>query len=96
MLGERDGDELRYVGNVGTGFSDAEIDRLLALMKPLRRKSPPFPTLPKMPRVRASDVQWLEPELVVQVRYGEWTHDGRLRHSTYLGVREDKSGKPPG
>jgi ATP-dependent DNA ligase len=41
--------------------------------------------------VRAGDVQWLEPELVVQVGFGEWTHDGRLRHSTYLGVREDVS-----
>src|SRR5581483_5019339 len=44
----------------------------------------------KMPRIRKADVQWVEPELVVQVRYGEWTHDGRLRHPAYLGIREDK------
>src|SRR5437763_9302215 len=43
-----------------------------------------------MPRVRKGDVQWVEPELVAQVRFGEWTHDGHLRHPAYLGIREDK------
>ena len=44
-----------------------------------------------MPRVRKGDVQWVEPQLVAQVRFGEWTHDGHLRHPAYLGIREDKS-----
>ena len=92
VLAANEGDELRYVGNVGTGFSDAEIDRLLAILKPLQRDSPPFATPPKLARARArkADVHWVEPRLVVQVRYGEWTHDGHLRHPAYLGLRDDR------
>ena len=90
VLGINDGDRLRYVGNVGTGFNDAEIRKLLELLRPLHRDTPPFPELPKMPRVRRGDVQWVEPRLVAQVRFGEWTHDGHLRHPAYLGIREDK------
>jgi bifunctional non-homologous end joining protein LigD len=90
VLGVNEGSELRYVGNVGTGFNDAEIRKLLKLLKPLHRDTPPFPVAPKMPRVRKGDVQWVDPELVAQVRFGEWTHDGHLRHPAYLGIREDK------
>ncbi len=90
VLAVHEGDELRYVGNVGTGFDDAEIRRLLTLLKPLHRDDPPFAEVPKMPRVRKGDVQWVEPRLVAQVRYGEWTHDGHLRHPAYLGLRDDK------
>ena len=46
-----------------------------------------------MPRVRKGDVQWVEPQLVAQVRFGEWTHDGHLRHPAYLGIREDKEAR---
>jgi bifunctional non-homologous end joining protein LigD len=56
----------------------------------LHRDTSPFAEPPKMPRVRKSDVHWVEPQLVAQVRFGEWTHDGRLRHPAYLGIREDK------
>jgi bifunctional non-homologous end joining protein LigD len=90
VLGTYDEGELRYVGNVGTGFDDAEIRKLLRLLKPLHRDASPFPEPPKMPRVRKGDVQWVEPTLVAQVRFGEWTHDGHLRHPAYLGLREDK------
>ena len=44
-----------------------------------------------MPKVRRDDVQWVEPQLVAQVRFGEWTHDRHLRHPAYLGIRDDKS-----
>jgi bifunctional non-homologous end joining protein LigD len=91
VLAVNEGDELRYVGNVGTGFNDAEIRKLLQLLKPLHRDTSPFRVVPKMPRVRRGDVQWVEPQLVAQVRFGEWTHDGHLRHPAYLGIREDKS-----
>jgi bifunctional non-homologous end joining protein LigD len=91
VLAVNEGDELRYVGNVGTGFDDAEIRRLLKLLRPLHRDTPPFTAVPKMPRVRKGDVQWIEPELVAQVRFGEWTHDGHLRHPAYQGIREDKA-----
>src|SRR5581483_4521723 len=83
--------KLRYVGNVGTGFNDKEIARLLKLLRPLHRDASPFETAPKMPKVRKGDVQWVEPRLVAQVRYGEWTHDGHLRHPAYLGLRDDKA-----
>ena len=82
---------LEYVGNVGTGFDDAEIERLLKKLRPLERKKSPFPQVPKMPRVRKDDVLWVEPKLVAEVSFAEWTHDGRLRAPVYQGLREDKS-----
>jgi bifunctional non-homologous end joining protein LigD len=81
---------LRWAGNVGTGYTDAEIDRLLKIMKPLVRPDSPLAETPKMPRVRRGDVVWVEPELVAQVEFAEWTHDGKLRAPVYLGLREDK------
>jgi bifunctional non-homologous end joining protein LigD len=90
MLGVRDGDELRYVGNVGTGFDDAETRRLLSLLKPLRRETSPFRTIPKLPRVRKDEIVWTEPQLVAEVEFAEWTHDGHLRAPVYVGLREDK------
>ncbi|HEY6835594.1 MAG TPA: DNA ligase D [Gaiellaceae bacterium] len=90
VLGAYEGDELRWVGNVGTGFDDDEIERLLKKLKPLARKDSPFPEPPKMPRVRKGDVVWVEPKLVAQVSFAEWTHDGRLRAPVYKGLREDK------
>jgi bifunctional non-homologous end joining protein LigD len=90
VLAVNEGDQLRYVGNVGTGFDDREIAKLLKLLRPLHRDTSPFAVEPKMPRVRKGDVQWVEPRLVAQVRYGEWTHDGHLRHPAYQGIREDK------
>jgi bifunctional non-homologous end joining protein LigD len=85
------GGELVYVGNCGTGFTDAEIEKLLAELKPLERKESPFRVVPKMPKVRKSDVVWVEPKLVCEVRFSEWTHDGHLRAPSYQGLREDKS-----
>ena len=90
VLGTYEGGELVYVGNVGTGFNDKEIDRLLTKLKPLERDTPPFAELPKMPRVRKGDVVWVEPKLVAEVEFVEWTHDGRLRAPAYKGLREDK------
>ena len=57
----------------------SEIERLLELLRPLERADSPFPAPPKMPRVRKGDVAWVEPRLVAEVEFGEWTHDGRLR-----------------
>jgi bifunctional non-homologous end joining protein LigD len=81
---------LRWAGNVGTGFTEDEIDELLARLKPLARSDSPLVDVPKMPRVRKSDVRWVEPELVVEVEFVEWTHDGHLRFPTFIGIREDK------
>ena len=83
-------DGLEWAGNVGTGFDDAEIERILKKLRPLERKTSPFPKTPKMPRVRRDDVVWVEPRLVAQISFAEWTHDGRLRAPVYQGLREDK------
>jgi bifunctional non-homologous end joining protein LigD len=90
VLGVRRGPELVWVGNVGTGFSEAEIERLLAKLRPLERKTSPFTTPPVMPRVKKGDVVWVSPKLVCEVEFAEWTHDGHLRAPRYVGIREDK------
>ena len=90
VLGVNEAGGLRWAGNVGTGFDDQEIARLLGRLKPLRRGDSPFAEVPKMPRVRKGDVVWVEPTLVAEVRFAEWTHDGRLRAPVYQGLREDK------
>ena len=81
---------LRYAGNVGTGFDDAEIEKLLALLRPLERAASPFEVVPKLPKTRKADIVWVAPELVCEVEFVEWTHDGRLRAPSYQGLREDK------
>ena len=91
VLAVNEGGTLRYVGNVGTGFDTKEIERLLKLLRPLERKQSPFPVAPKMPRVRKGDVVWVEPKLVAEVEFSEWTHDGRVRQPSYKGLREDKA-----
>jgi bifunctional non-homologous end joining protein LigD len=90
VLAVNDDDGLRWVGNVGTGFTERTLDELLDRLRPLERKDPPLVEVPKMPRVRKSDIVWVEPELVVQVQFAEWTHDGHLRAPAFLGVRDDK------
>jgi bifunctional non-homologous end joining protein LigD len=91
VLGYYVSNELVYAGNVGTGFNSKEIEKLLDTLRPLRRDTSPFREVPKMPKVRKSDVIWVEPKLVVEVEFAEWTHDGRLRAPSYKGLREDKS-----
>jgi bifunctional non-homologous end joining protein LigD len=81
---------LRWAGNVGTGFTDAEIERLLSLLRPLERKDTALSAVPRMPRVRSSHLVWVEPSLVAEVEFAEWTHEGRLRAPVYVGLREDK------
>jgi bifunctional non-homologous end joining protein LigD len=91
VLAVRRGDELMWVGNCGTGFTEDEIDKLLAKLRPLERRDPPFREVPKMPKVRKGDVVWVEPKLVAEVEFAQWTHDGHLRAPVYQGLREDKA-----
>ncbi len=76
---------LRYAGGVGSGYSDREIARLSALVEELATDTSPFHDLPA-----ERDVTWVRPEVVVQVRYREWTPEGRLRQPSYRGQRTDR------
>ncbi|WP_290051632.1 non-homologous end-joining DNA ligase [Nocardia nova] len=76
--------ELVYIGNVGTGFTQAMLDDLQARLRPLRRQTPTV-TAP------VKDAIWVEPELVGEVSFTERTGDGRLRHPSWRGLRPDKT-----
>jgi len=86
LVGHFEGDRLRYAGKVGTGFSRATLRELSERLAPLVRETCPFEPEKGIPR----DATWVEPEVVVQVAFMEWTPDGRLRHPSFLGVRFDK------
>jgi bifunctional non-homologous end joining protein LigD len=90
VLGAYRGSELHWVGNCGTGFTDRDIDSLLEQLRPLRRDTSPLAAVPKMAKVRPADVVWVEPELVCEVEFTEWTHDGHLRAPSFKGLRDDK------
>src|SRR5690242_11050069 len=83
----RDGD-LIYAGKVGTGFDREMLRELGARMRELERDTRPFAGDDKIPGVRGAT--WIEPELVAQIGFTEWTADGRLRHPRFLGMRDDK------
>jgi bifunctional non-homologous end joining protein LigD len=87
LLGVQGPDGLEYAGHVGTGFTGATLTMLGELLEPLRRKDSPFVT--PVPRMYAKDAVWVEPQLVAEVDYTEWTKDGRLRHPSYKGLRDD-------
>ena len=90
VMGVHRGQEWEWVGNVGTGFKERDIDELLAKLEPLRRDTSPFPVVPKMPKVKKGDVVWVEPRLVAEVEFAEWTHDGHLRAPSFQGLCDDK------
>jgi bifunctional non-homologous end joining protein LigD len=79
---------LCFAGRVGTGFTEAELTRLLRLLDPLRRDTSPFDPPPPRPVVK--EAIWVEPEIVVEVAFTEWTGVGILRHPSYKGQREDR------
>ena len=85
LVGHWDDGRLRYAGKVGTGFGRETLRDLAARLAPLRREETPFAD---SPRLRSAT--WVEPELVAQVGFTEWTRDGRLRHPRFVGLREDK------
>ena len=76
---------LRYAGKVGTGFDRKTLKDLGARMRALARDTTPFADSP-----RYRDATWVEPELVAQLGFSEWTTAGRLRHPRFLGLRVDK------
>ncbi len=87
LLGFYDHGTLRYAGRVGSGMDDAMLRELLQQLRRLARASSPLGSRPSaVPRTAA----WVEPRMVVEVSFTEWTSDGRLRHPVFQGVRQDK------
>ena len=86
-----DGGKLRYAGRVGTGFDHALLGELRQTLDRLARKTKPVLALPKGADVR--DVHWVEPKLVAEIGFTEWTDDGVLRHPTFIGLRADKAAR---
>ena len=85
LLGAYKGKDLVYVGKVGTGFSRSTLATLFRKFRPLVHKTPPVVNPP-----REKEVSYLEPKLVAQIAYEEWTADGKLRQPVFLGLRDDK------
>ena len=76
---------LKYAGRVGTGLTETELRRLVELLEPLRRDTSPFSPAP-----RVKDAVFVEPELVAEVKFTEWTGAGAVRAPVYLGLRDDR------
>ena len=87
LVGYYDGAELVYAGKIGTGFDNQLLLDLRAQLNTLEIAVTPFTRATGLPRVRA---HWVQPRLVVQVAFMEWTVHGKLRHPRLLGIRSDK------
>jgi bifunctional non-homologous end joining protein LigD len=86
LLGAHDDGRLRYVGRVGTGFSDARLEELRRRLEALEQPDSPFESFPDVP----PRSHWARPEVVCEVTFTNWTRDGRLRHPVFVGLRDDK------
>ena len=86
LLGYFDHDRLIYVGHTGGGFTGAGLAEMYRRLKPLERKTSPFAEIPKT----NEQAHWVEPRTVVEVKFSEWTADGKLRQPIYMGTRDDK------
>lgn len=92
LLGASTDGELRYAGKVGTGFDGETMRALHERLTRLQRPSSPFHGFPSGESANMlANILWVEPELVCQVRFTEWTSAGRLRHPVFLGLRDDKN-----
>ncbi|MDB6109583.1 MAG: polymerase LigD, ligase domain protein, partial [Pedosphaera sp.] len=99
LVGYYEGDKLLFASKVGTGFNRELLESLYNRFQPLVRRGSPFANLPT-PRTEQGSLgptaaqmkrcTWLDPRLVCEVRFSEWTRDGHLRQPVFLGLREDK------
>jgi bifunctional non-homologous end joining protein LigD len=87
MVGHYDDGRLVYAGNVGTGFSNDELDRVGVLLAEREQATCPFDPPPP----RRKDAHWVRPDLVAEIEFSEWTREGTLRHPAYKGLRTDKN-----
>jgi bifunctional non-homologous end joining protein LigD len=88
LLAVPDADALRYVGRVGTGFSEKDLDALLPRLRRIERVTNPAEDVPG---ADARDANWVSPQLVGEVDFAEWTPTGRLRQPSWRGFRPDKN-----
>ena len=86
VLALRRGRSWRYVGHTGTGFSAASLEAIHARLQALVRRSKPFSQ--QVPNEKST--RWVRPKLVCEVKFTEWTRDGRMRHPAFVGLRGDK------
>ena len=100
VLGVHVAGRLHYVGKAGSGYTDNTLRELGTALMPRIRSTCPFVNLPErvtrgrsggMTRAAMTRCHWVEPELVCQVRFTEWTRDAHLRHPVFLGLRPDKA-----
>jgi bifunctional non-homologous end joining protein LigD len=89
LVGVQEEGRLRFAGRVGTGFTQDELDRLALLLAPLEQDTSPFDSVPKGVKIPREAV-WVQPRLVCEVEFVEWTRDGVLRAPSYKGLRDDK------
>lgn len=87
VLGAFEGNELVYIGNVGTGFTAKQLKDVREKLEPLVSRECPFATAPET----NAPVTWVRPELVCEVSLAEWTDDASMRHPVFLRLREDKT-----
>jgi len=80
-----DNGRLQYIGHSGAGFTDEELGRVWKRLRAIETKTSPFATMPKT----NERPHWVQPKLVAEVKFTEWTADNKLRHPTYLGLRDD-------
>jgi bifunctional non-homologous end joining protein LigD len=92
LVGYFDGDDFVYAGKVGTGFDDKMLRDLHQRMTRIERSTPPF-TRGRLRVPRDGSMHFVEPELVAQFGFTEWTRDGMLRHPRYEGLRDDKAAR---
>ncbi|HET6361098.1 MAG TPA: DNA ligase D [Gemmatimonadota bacterium] len=88
VLAVHEAGELRYAGKAGTGFTEEDLRSLRKRMAKLERNSAPIVDPPRGAEGRA--IHWLEPGLVAEVEFTEWTPDGKIRHPSFQGLRADK------
>jgi bifunctional non-homologous end joining protein LigD len=89
LLGYHEGDQLKYAGKVGTGFTEKTLKDLLGRLKPLEQSESPFADR-KTRTGPARTAHWTDPQLVAQIEFSNWTNDHLLRHPSFIGLREDK------
>ena len=89
LLGYYQGDRFIYAGHTGGGFTRESLREMYERLRPLELASCPFDRIPRTNAV----AHWVRPEVVVEVKFNEWTADGKLRQPIFLGIRDDKAAR---